>query len=44
MGAGFEAYDKIRVDPNLANLRKSPKFKSTLEKYDEPVINENAMK
>ena len=26
--------------PNLANLRKSPRFKPLLNKYDEPIINE----
>jgi len=30
--AGFEDFDKIRSDPNLANLRKSPKFKPLLNK------------
>lgn len=30
--AGFEDYGKVRSDPNLANLRKSPKFKPLLER------------
>lgn len=40
---GYEDYAKVRADPNLANLRKSPKFKSLIDKYDEPVINEEAI-
>ena len=44
MGAGFEQFAKIRSDPNLENLRKSPKFKQVIDKYDEPVFNDNAIK
>lgn len=44
MANGFEQYGKIRSDPNLANLRKSKKFSELINKYDEPVINENAIK
>jgi hypothetical protein len=44
MGAGFEQYGKIRSDPNLANLRKSKKFTELINRYDEPIINENAIK
>jgi hypothetical protein len=44
MANGFEQYGKIRSDPNLANLRKSKKFTELINKYDEPVINENAIK
>ena len=32
----------IRIDPDIANLRSSEKFKPSLDKYDEPFINENA--
>lgn len=42
MAAGFEDFAKIRSDPNLENARKSPKFRSVIEKYDEPVINSEA--
>ena len=42
--AGFEDYDKVRKDPNLATLRKSPKFKRVIDRYDEPIINEGAIK
>ena len=42
--AGFEDYAKVRSDPNLANLRRSPKFKPLLDRYDEPIINEAAIK
>lgn len=34
----------IREDPDLANLRAAPGFTSLINKYDEPFINENAMK
>ena len=44
MGAGFEQFAKIRSDPNLETLRKSPKFKQVIDKYDEPVFNDNALK
>ena len=43
MAAGFEDYAKVRRDPNLAKLRESPKFKSIIDKYDEPIINEGAI-
>lgn len=43
MSAGFEDYKKIRTDPNLANLRKSKKFLPLVERYDEPVINREAI-
>lgn len=43
MNCGFEDYQKIRSDKNLANLRQSPKFEPLVEKYDEPVINWRAV-
>lgn len=44
MASGFEDFDKIRRDPNLAALRQSEKFTPLLNKYDEPIINEGAIK
>ncbi len=41
---GFEDYSKVRSDPNLANLRENPKYKLIVDKYDEPIINEEALK
>eukprot|EP00878_Enallax_costatus_P002097 GHUV01002264.1.p1 GENE.GHUV01002264.1~~GHUV01002264.1.p1 ORF type:complete len:315 (+),score=99.41 GHUV01002264.1:43-987(+) len=43
MNCGFEDYQKVRSDKNLANLRQSPKFEPLVEKYDEPVINWRAV-
>lgn len=43
MEAGYEDYQTIRTDPDIANLRSSEKFKPLLDKYDEPFINENAI-
>ncbi len=44
LSSGFEQYNKIRTDPNLETLRKSPKFKKLIDQYDEPIINDNAIK
>lgn len=43
MAAGYEDYQTIRTDPDIANLRSSEKFKPLLDKYDEPFINESAI-
>ncbi len=44
MNSGFEQYSKIRSDPNLETLRTSPKFKELIDRYDEPVFNDMAVK
>ena len=44
LAAGFEQFGKVRSDPNLDALRTSPKFKTLIDSYDEPVINDNAIK
>lgn len=44
LAAGFDDYDKVRSDPNLANLRKDEGFNALVNKYDEPIINENAVR
>eukprot|EP00210_Caulerpa_lentillifera_P001729 g1660.t1 len=41
--SGFEDYNKVRTDPNLAKVRESEKFTLLINQYDEPIINENAM-
>lgn len=41
--AGFEDFKKVRSDPNLATLRESPEFKTLIDKFDEPIINEAAL-
>jgi tetratricopeptide (TPR) repeat protein len=44
MGAGWTDYKKIRTDPSLAEVRQAPGFKPMINKFDEPLINENAVK
>jgi len=44
LGAGFEQFNKVRTDPNLEALRKSPKYKPLIDSYDEPLVNSNAIK
>lgn len=44
LASGFENYEKIRKDPNLAKVRESAKFKTLINRYDEPLINEGAVK
>ncbi|GFR39842.1 hypothetical protein Agub_g338 [Astrephomene gubernaculifera] len=44
MASGFDNFDQIRRDKNLAKLRASPKFQTLIEKYDEPVVNWGAVK
>ena len=44
MGAGWTDYKKIRTDPSLAEVRTSPDFKAMIDKFDESLINENAIK
>jgi hypothetical protein len=34
----------VRSDKNLTKLRESPRFDEVLNKYDEPVINMEAVK
>lgn len=42
--AGFDNFDQVKTDKNLVEARKSPKFQAVLDKYDEPVVNWNAVK
>ena len=44
LASGFDDYGKVRSDPNLAKLRESPRFATLINKYDEPIINEGAVK
>lgn len=44
MEAGFDDFKSIRADPDLAVLRESEAFQPLINKYDEPFINENALK
>jgi hypothetical protein len=44
LNAGFEDYKTVREDADLQKLRESPDFAAIINKYDEPFINENAVK
>jgi len=39
----LEFLQRVRTDPDLANLRKSEEFEPLLKNYDESFINENAI-
>ena len=41
---GFDDYTKIRNDPSLSTLRNDDRFDHLIAQYDEPVLNENAMR
>lgn len=43
MGAGWKDFKKIRTDPSLDNVHKSPKFTEMIDKFDEPLFNQNAI-
>jgi len=44
LNTGYDGFSKIREDPGLANLRASEEFTTLINKYDEPLFNDNAMK
>ncbi|KIZ07823.1 hypothetical protein MNEG_0113 [Monoraphidium neglectum] len=44
LSLGYEDYSQVRSDKNLTKLRESPRFDEVLNKYDEPVINMEAVK
>ncbi|CAI5501499.1 unnamed protein product [Closterium sp. Naga37s-1] len=44
MEAGFDDYKKIRQDPDLSFVRDDDEFDELMDRYDEPIINENAIK
>jgi len=43
MSAGWTDYKKIRTDPSLEFVQKRKKFQELLDKFDEPIINANAI-
>lgn len=43
MAAGWTDYKKIRTDPSLANAQKTDRFQDMMDKFDEPLINQNAI-
>ena len=44
LAAGFDDFRTVRTDSSLDALRKSKKFKTLIDRYDEPLINEGAIK
>jgi tetratricopeptide (TPR) repeat protein len=44
MAAGWTDYKKIRSDKSLENVQKADGFKELMDKFDEPLINDNAVK
>lgn len=44
MFAGWTDYRKVRTDPSLAFVQKQPGFNELMDKFDEPIINANAIK
>ena len=44
MSAGWIDYRKIRTDPSLEFVQKQPEFTELMDKFDEPLINANAIK
>jgi tetratricopeptide (TPR) repeat protein len=43
LSAGFSDFDQIRDDPELASVRAEPEFEEIMGKYDEGVINMEAI-
>ena len=44
MSAGWIDYRKIRTNPSLEFVQKQPEFTELMDKFDEPLINANAIK
>ncbi|CAD7695572.1 unnamed protein product [Ostreobium quekettii] len=44
LSSGFDDFDKVRTDANLAALSNTEGFEQLIRKYDEPIINENAVR
>ena len=43
MAAGWNDYKKIRTDPSLSGVQQDPRFTQLMDKFDEPLINQNAI-
>jgi len=41
LSSGYDDYNKIRTDPSLSKLHNLPEFKPMMNKYDEPIFNED---
>lgn len=44
LAAGFDDFKTVRKDASLNNLRKNKRFATLINRYDEPLINEGAIK
>lgn len=44
LAAGFDDFKTVRKDASLNNLRKNKRFATLVNRYDEPLINEGAIK
>uniref|UniRef100_A0A7S1NLC2 PDZ domain-containing protein n=1 Tax=Eutreptiella gymnastica TaxID=73025 RepID=A0A7S1NLC2_9EUGL len=43
LNAGFDDYDQVRSDPDLAGVRELPEFNELINRYDESFINTEAL-
>jgi len=43
LNAGFDDYDQVRSDPDLAGVRELPEFSELINRYDESFINMEAL-
>jgi len=44
LAAGYDDFRTVRTDSSLDSLRKNKKFKTLVDNYDPPFINEGAIK
>jgi len=44
LNCGFDDFKKVRSDPSIKELREDSRFTPLINKFDEPLINESAIK